>query len=695
MMCCTVMANAQNSNATKIGNIYYILDGTNKTATVTWGGEEPNHKTPDYTGTITIPPTITYDNEDYKVISIGWSAFNNCSDLTSVTIPNSVTSVGKESFVNCKSLTSITIPNSVTSIGEYAFSNCESLTSVNIPNLVTSIETSTFQWCSKLASVTIPNSVTSIEQNAFWRCDSLTSVIIPSSVKNIGASVFYGCESLALVLWDGDVPEELPRLNPNDDTGMFDGCTNLQKLVVCDRYAEAYKGRFSSYREKVENLSKFIEDALTEIPNAQKSITYDLTDQDKKLIQDYIAAITKADTPGAAFTNKKCALGIISLRPMKNRFILEIDWNVSRVEEILTDEDKAAIARYVDAINVATDEETLATLRLSALNVIYLREAKINAITELNALDAGYRGIDFSPYKDAVTNATLVDEVNNILDTVRAIINNGKFATIGLIKYLLNEVGGEYRYDGDITINDKDIYQSDYSFTVTGSITYNRTFTNKNWQALYVPFAISYSDWGDDFDVAAINNFHEYTDEKGQTIKTELEIRMVKSGTLKPNHPYLIKAHDAAAEPLQIELTTKEISNSAEKSYSCSSMESQYTFTGTYQKMNKLKANDYIFMSGGKLCKAEDDEIVLSPQRWYLKITSLGSQVDGGNTSYAKAKEFDIKLLDDEPTGIDEITVTRTPLKNISEAIYNLNGMRVNGNYKGIVIKNGKKMYQR
>ena len=108
-----------------------------------------------------------------------------------------------------------------------------------------------------------------------------------------------------------------------------------------------------------------------------------------------------------------------------------------------------------------------------------------------------------------------------------------------------------------------------------------------------------------------------------------------------------------------------------------------------------MKTKDYIFLSEGRLYKATNDNVKLSAQRWYLSIESLGSQVDGGNTSYAKPMEFDIKLLDDEATGIDEITVTRTPLRNSSEAVYNLNGMRVNDNYKGIVIKNGKKFYQK
>ena len=121
----------------------------------------------------------------------------------------------------------------------------------------------------------------------------------------------------------------------------------------------------------------------------------------------------------------------------------------------------------------------------------------------------------------------------------------------------------------------------------------------------------------------------------------------------------------------------------------------QYTFTGTYRDITGMRTKDYIFLSDGSLYRATDDNVKLSAQRWYLSIESLGSQVDGGNTSDAKPMEFDIKLLDDEATDIDEITVTRTPLRNSSEAIYNLNGIRVNDSYKGIVIKNGKKVLQK
>ncbi len=136
--------------------------------------------------------------ESYKgqVYKIGDEAFYNCSRLTSVEIPNSVTSIGASAFCYCSSLTSVEIPNSVTSIGASAFYGCSSLTSVEIPNSVTSIGDYAFYSCSSLTSVEFPNSVTSIGASAFQFCSSLTSVEIPNSVTSIGASAFYGCSSL-------------------------------------------------------------------------------------------------------------------------------------------------------------------------------------------------------------------------------------------------------------------------------------------------------------------------------------------------------------------------------------------------------------------------------------------------------------------------------------------------------------------
>ena len=134
-----------------------------------------------------------------SVTSIGDSAFEGCSGLTSVTIPNSVTSIGWNAFYGCSGLTSVTIPNSVTSIGGGAFSGCSGLTSVTIPNSVTAIGDSVFGGCIGLISVTIPNSVTAIGAGAFNGCSGLLSVSIPKSVKKIGINAFEGCSNLKKV----------------------------------------------------------------------------------------------------------------------------------------------------------------------------------------------------------------------------------------------------------------------------------------------------------------------------------------------------------------------------------------------------------------------------------------------------------------------------------------------------------------
>ena len=207
------------ASAQTINGIRYDLDASTKQATVKSGY-------PKYTGSVTIPESFTYDGVTYSVTSIGDWAFEDCSNLTEVTIPNSVTAIGNGTFYACYRLTSVTIPNNVTSIGYQAFYCCSGLTSITvesgntkydsrnkcnaiietasntliagcnntvIPNSVTSIGYSAFWDCSGLKEVTIGNSVTSIDYWAFEGCSGLTSVTIPNSVTEIGYGAFYSC----------------------------------------------------------------------------------------------------------------------------------------------------------------------------------------------------------------------------------------------------------------------------------------------------------------------------------------------------------------------------------------------------------------------------------------------------------------------------------------------------------------------
>ena len=218
-----------------------------------------------YTGDIVIPEVVTYNNVVYSVRRIADDAFKDCSDLTSVKIPNSVFNIGGKSFQGCSGLTSVTIPNSVTGIGPSAFMGCSGLTSITIPNSMTGISERTFYDCSGLTSVTIPSSVTSIGSSAFENCTSLTSFTVPNNMVYFGARVFSGCIGLTSPIYSSvsfaympksfkggfSIPDGIREIAgsafsyctgltsitiPNSVTSIggyaFDGCSGLTSVVI-------------------------------------------------------------------------------------------------------------------------------------------------------------------------------------------------------------------------------------------------------------------------------------------------------------------------------------------------------------------------------------------------------------------------------------------------------------------------------
>ena len=190
----------------------------------------------DYTGAVVIPSSVYYDGRYFPVTYIGYKAFYDCSGLTSVNIPNSVTSIGDNAFSGCSGLTSVNIPGSVTSIDIYAFYNCTGLTSVTIPNSVTYIGGSVFEDCTGLTSVNIGNSVTEIYANAFSGCSRLTSVNIPNSVTNIDSNAFSGCSGLTSVNIGNSVTEI--------GDYAFSGCSGLTSVNIPNSVTDIYPYAF-------------------------------------------------------------------------------------------------------------------------------------------------------------------------------------------------------------------------------------------------------------------------------------------------------------------------------------------------------------------------------------------------------------------------------------------------------------------
>ena len=169
-------------------------------------------------------------------------AFSGCTELLSVTIPNSVTLIGNCAFAGCTGLTTVTIPNSVTTIGSAAFANCSALTKINIPKKVTSIGEEAFWMCTSLSSITIPNSVTYIGNRAFYLCSSLTSATIGNGVASLEVGTFQECSSLTAIIIPNSVTcikeglrEYLFSYQGRSyyyDWGVFLGCTSLTSVTI-------------------------------------------------------------------------------------------------------------------------------------------------------------------------------------------------------------------------------------------------------------------------------------------------------------------------------------------------------------------------------------------------------------------------------------------------------------------------------
>lgn len=151
-----------------------------------------------YSGSVVIPEVVNTNNRTRKVTRIGDDAFLDCSFLTTIIIPQSVSSIGLKSFYGCSSLTSVVIPDNVLSIDNEAFENCTGLTSIELGNSLENIGAFSFYNCSRLTSLTIPNSVKTIESKAFNNCSSLTTLVIGSSVNNLNKA-FLGCSSLTTI----------------------------------------------------------------------------------------------------------------------------------------------------------------------------------------------------------------------------------------------------------------------------------------------------------------------------------------------------------------------------------------------------------------------------------------------------------------------------------------------------------------
>ncbi len=247
-----------------------------------------------------------------------------------------------------------------------------------------------------------------------------------------------------------------------------------------------------------------------------------------------------------------------------------------------------------------------------------------------------------------------------------------------------------------VTLADGTEYEASLS-RIAADMTYTHSFDNSGaWYSYYVPFEMPVEELtAQGVKVAYINAIHQYDmDDDGTVDRTDLEVIYAKSGILRANFPYLVKTD--AAKDVTISLSNVTLRPSESNTTKLATALADYYITGTYTGITAQKAAASGYFAVGM--DTEGKSALVTPsnnipaQRWYLSIKEKDSPVLSGASASA-AKAFRIVVLGDEgeATSIQSATEAEG-YKLQAKGTFNLAGQKVDSNYRGIVIINGKKI---
>ena len=225
-----------------VDNIRYYID--NGEATIAMQDEA-------LSGDIAIPESITNKGRSYTVVRATNGAFQN-SDITSITLPNSITSLGNNCFSLCNNLISVKLPDNITSLGDYTFQSCNKLSSIKLPSTLTSLGEYCFSHCDGLTSLLLPNSITTLGEGCFMGCENIETITLPSNITSLPANCFFLCKELSeITLHEGitslgqacfsgclsltsiKLPKSINKIDGGNisGNGCFEDCSNLQEVT--------------------------------------------------------------------------------------------------------------------------------------------------------------------------------------------------------------------------------------------------------------------------------------------------------------------------------------------------------------------------------------------------------------------------------------------------------------------------------
>ena len=652
---------------------------------------------------------------------IGTSAFEDCSELSAVSIPN-VEHINRRAFYNCSSLVDIFVyTTDAALIGDEAFDGTAWYN--DQPDGVVYFDNNLYKYKGEMpenTSIEIKEGTKTIAYRAFANCTNLTSVTIPKSVTMILLYAFMDCTNLTSITCEAVTP---PTIYISD---AFVGVDRSIPLYVPTAAMSAYKeadfwsdftniqpyGHTINYvvdGETVHTTYDVREGTSVSHPKPEKRKGYTFHWELNEVIN------IKDNADAMLYTNAKC-----TNEKWGDQFT---SWNV------LFDGNASTFFHSEYSAGVNSEDGLDHYLRVdmgegksvSKFTFTYTVRGEIPYMGNYSPKQMVVEGSNEAngEYEEIALLANLPEEGGAVYNS--PVMSNGN--AYRYIRFRVTETYQNVKVEGhpyffmaefgmekytiindnfvmpakDIVING--VYTARVNLIEDGSIesiyqlgdidyaeiTYVRTFNNTNWQSLYVPFDIDYEVIMEDFDVAYINDVHQFDDDNDGSIdRTQVEAIKMVSGTLDANYPYLIRAKEVGEKTITVEDAVMYATK--ENSIDCSSVFRNYTFTGSYRTRTAedLPASEGYYALAGGEWKQLSETAQLGAFRVYLKIDS---RVAGEEAAAA----ISMRVVGDESgEGTTSIENSKADVDNHA-AIYDLQGRRVENPTKGVYIVNGVK----
>lgn len=597
----------------------------------------------DNTANVSLAPTVTYRNLTMKVDNLNDYLCTDNDNIKSVNIDHTG-SVPQSAFHECTNMETLKLKD-VETIDQYAFYRCKALQTADLGQSLKTIGKYAFNDCSSLEAINIPNSVQTIDDWGFYYCKNAKELSLGTGVKSIGNRAFGFCKALSDVV----IPANVNSIGQE----AFAACTELRNFIISDRTTPLSLGS---------NLFYYLSPTPIESLYVGGKLSYSGTSS--------FAGNTTLRT--VVFNDQEETIYDEEFKNCSNLQNVHLGNGVKTIGA-----SAFAGCGMLDKVSFGNSVESIGAGAFT--DCIQMTEIVSENTTPPVCGNLALADIDKWSCQLYVPTASIsaYQKADQWKDFLWIDNNTGK--TEGAI-----DRSKQYTIDGSAT------FGNSAAFT-TEQLTYNRTYST-DWEALYLPFTMAYSDWAADFTVARINAFYQYDDDRdGHIDRSVLEAVVVKDGVLEPNCPYLVKAKRTGATPIVLANAT--VCPSDINSIDCSTIDSRFVFTGNYANLDgsQLTTLGAYIMNDGRLTEATSTS-TLAPFRWYLQVEDRNA-----NGSVATSNRREIRIaITDEPslTGIEYARLGLDAEQDSS--IYSIDGRRVQQpTQRGIYIVNGKKQVVR